>query len=330
MNDTVLVTGATGFVGSAVARRLLENGYRVRALVRQSSARDNLQGLDLETVMGDLRDPASLDRALQGCDGLFHVAADYRLWARHPQELYASNVQGTRDIMLAAERAGVRRIVYTSSVATMGLRADGQSADEETPVTLQDMIGDYKRSKYQAEEMLQQLTAAHDIDVVTVNPSTPVGPRDIKPTPTGRLIRDAACRRMPAYVDTGLNIVHVDDVAEGHLQAYRQGRRGRRYILGGENLTLREILERVAAIAGHPPPRFALPHGAVMPVAWLAEAWARVSGREPLVSVTGVKLARKKMFFTHARAAQELNYHPRPAQEALVDAVNWFIERGGR
>jgi dihydroflavonol-4-reductase len=328
MSETVLLTGATGFVGSAVARCLLQNGYKVRALVRETSVLDNLAGLDLQTVIGDLRDPPSLDRALAGCDGLFHVAADYRLWARHPQELYASNVDGTRAIMLAAKRAGVGRIVYTSSVATLGIRPDGQPADEDTPVALDDMIGDYKRSKYLAEEMLRQLIDEQDLDLVIVNPATPVGPRDIKPTPTGRLLRDAACARMPAYVDTGLDIVHVDDVAQGHLDAYARGQRGRRYILGGENLTLREILTRVAGIAGNAPPRVRLPHGAVLPVAWLAERWANISGREPLATVAGVKLARKHMYFSHERAARELGYAPRPAQDALVDAVNWFMAHG--
>jgi dihydroflavonol-4-reductase len=328
MTDTVLVTGATGFVGSAVTRCLLEAGYRVRALVRERSRRDNLRGLDVETVTGDLRDAASLARALQGCHGLFHVAADYRLWARDPGEIYASNVAGSRDILLAAARAGVGRIVYTSSVATLGINADGTPADEDTRVRLEDMVGHYKRSKYLAECRVRVLAAREKLDVVIVNPAAPVGPRDIRPTPTGRLILDAARGRMPAYVDTGLDIVHVDDVAAGHLQAYASGASGRRYVLGGENLSLREILGRVAAITGRRPPWLRLPSNAVLPVAWLAEGWARLAGGEPAFTVDGVKLARKHMYFSHARATRELGYRPRPAQQALEDAVRWFADHG--
>lgn len=328
MPDTVLVTGASGFVGSAVARRLLDAGYCVRALVRGTSRLDNLRGLDIDLIIGDLRSPATLAHALAGCDGLFHVAADYRLWALRPSEIYASNVRGTRNAVLAAARAGVKRIVYTSSVATLGLRPDGVPANEETPVSISDMIGHYKRSKFLAEQKVRQLAHKEKLQLVIVNPSTPVGPRDIKPTPTGRMILDAARGRMPAYVDTGLNIVHVDDVADGHLLAYERGTAGRRYILGGDDMSLRQILAAVAEIVGRRPPRVRLPHNLILPVAYCAEGWARLTGHTPGVTVDGVKLARKRMYFSHARADSELGYAPRPAREALVDAVRWFGEKG--
>jgi dihydroflavonol-4-reductase len=325
---TALVTGATGFVGSAVARTLLAQGEPVRVLVRPTSDRRNLDGLDVQVYIGDLRDRRSLDHALRGCESLFHVAADYRLWAPKPEAMYATNVDGTRALMLAAADAGLRRIVYTSSVATLGLHPDGTPADEATPVTIDAMIGPYKRSKYLAEEEVRRLVA-EGLPAVIVNPSTPVGPRDIKPTPTGRLIRDAVAGQMPAYVDTGLNIVHVDDVAHGHLLALRHGRIGERYILGGENLTLREILQEIAHLSGRRPPRLRLPHGVVLPIAYLAEAWARLTGNEPLATVDGVRLARKRMFFTSAKAEAELGYRPRPARAALADAVAGFRQVAG-
>lgn len=328
MTTTVLVTGATGFVGSAVTRRLLEAGYRVRALVRTTSRLDNLRGLDAEVVTGDLRAPESLTRALDGCEALFHVAADYRLWAKRPREIYASNVGGTRNILIAAARRGVTRMVYTSSVATLGLRTDGVSADEETPVSLNDMIGHYKRSKFLAEEKVRRFAKREGLDVVIVNPSAPIGPRDIKPTPTGRMVLDAARGRMPAYVDTGLNVVHVDDVATGHLLAYERGVAGRRYVLGGEDMTLQQILAEVARLAGRRPPAVRLPHNLVLPIAYLTEGWAQMSGREPAVTIDGVKLSKKRMFFSHARATEELGYTPRPAREALADAVQWFKDSG--
>jgi dihydroflavonol-4-reductase len=324
----MLVTGATGFVGSAVVRTLLDAGQRVRALVRRTSRLDNLRGLEVETVVGDLCAPETLAAAVHGCRGVFHVAADYRMWVRRPSEIYATNVRGSRNLLLAAARAGVQRMVYTSSVATLGTTRDGSPADEETSASYQDMIGHYKRSKFLAERKVRALAKIHELDVVIVNPAAPVGPRDIKPTPTGRMILDAARGRMPAYVDTGLDIVHVDDVAYGHWLAYQHGTRARRYILGGENLTLREILTRVADISGHRPPRWRLPPGAVLPIARIAETWARFSGREPLITVAGVELSRKRMFFSHARAARELGYAPRPAQVALEDAVKWFDANG--
>ncbi|APZ44549.1 NAD-dependent dehydratase [Acidihalobacter ferrooxydans] len=323
---TTLITGANGFVGSAVARDLLAHGHRVRVLVREGSDRRNLDGLPVEIVPGDLLDVHSLDAALDGCDALFHVAAAYRLWTPDPDLLYRVNVDGTRLLMEAALRAGVERIVYTSSVATLGLRSDGQPADETTPVMLADMIGHYKRSKYLAEEALSRMVETHALPAVIVNPSTPVGPRDIRPTPTGRLIRDAATGRMPAYVDTGLNIVHVDDVAAGHRLAFEHGRPGERYVLGGENLTLREILVHIAVLSGRQPPRLRLPHAAVLPVAHIAEAWARLTrGAEPQVTVDGIRLARKQMFFSSAKAERELGYTHRPAAEALADAVRYYL-----
>ena len=322
----ILVTGATGFVGSAVARRLLARGHRVRALVRASSDLGNLEGLDVERVRGDLTDPPSLQAALAGCDALFHVAADYRLWTPDPQVLYTANVEGTRHLMEAALAQGVERIVYTSSVATLGLHADGTPADEDTPVSIHDMIGHYKRSKYLAERVVRELVATRGLPAVIVNPSTPVGPRDIKPTPTGRMVRDAALGRMPAYVDTGLNIVHVDDVAEGHCLALERGRTGERYILGGENLSLREILTIISSLTGRRPPRIRLPHELVLPLGYVAQTWARLrGGPEPRLTADGVRMARKKMYFSSGKARRELGYASRPAREALADAVAWFL-----
>ncbi len=322
-----LITGATGFVGSAVARQLIKAGHRVRALIRAESDQKNLCGLDLETVTGNLTDRPSLDRALAGCSILFHVAADYRLWAPRPREIYDVNVIGTRNIMTAAARAGVSRIVYTSSVATLGLNRNGVPADENTPVSLADMVGDYKRSKFLAEAEVKRLADEEGLPVVIVNPSTPVGPRDIKPTPTGRIIVDAASGRMPAYVDTGLNLVHVDDVAVGHLLALESGKVGERYVLGAVNLSLKEILAEIAAVVGRKPPRVRLPRNLLLPVAYLSEAWARVTGGdEPRVTVVAVRLAKKKMFFTAEKAERVLRFKPRPIQEALRDAVAWFQE----
>ena len=325
---TTLITGATGFVGSAVVRRLIDAGHQVRALTRADSDRRNLDGLGLEVVTGDLRDPASLARAVAGCSALFHVAADYRLWAPDPDELYRSNVAGTRDLMAAAADAGVARIVYTSSVATLGFNADGAPADETTPVGLDDMIGDYKRSKFLAEEAVRRLVAEDGLPAVIVNPSTPAGPRDARPTPTGRMIVEAAAGRMPAYVDTGLNIVHVDDVADGHLLAYERGAAGERYVLGGDDMTLAEILGEIARLSGRAPPRIKLPHGLILPFAHAAEAWARLAGGEPFATVDGIRMARKTMFFSSAKAQARLGYSPRPAAEALADAVAWYRDNG--
>lgn len=326
---TILVTGASGFVGSSVVRRLLESGRAVRVMTRSSSDGRNLSDLRVEVVGGDLLEPDSLAPAVAGCEGLYHVAADYRLWAPDPKPMFRANVEGTVALMRAALRAKVKRIVYTSSVATMGIDPSGAAADEATPVAFADMIGPYKQSKFLAEQAVRRLIAEEGLPAVIVNPSTPVGPRDVKPTPTGRMIVEAAAGRMPAYVDTGLNIAHVDDVAAGHLLAYERGTVGRNYILGGENMSLRDILTGIARLAGHRPPRVRLPHGLVLPLAYMAEAWIRMAGRgEPFATVDGVKMARKRMFFSSDRAARELGYSYRPAQQALADAVAWFRANG--
>ena len=326
---TVLVTGATGFVGSAVARALLSEGETVRVLVRPQSDRRNLTGLDVAIVEGDLNEPASLLPAASGCSAVFHVAADYRLWTRHPDDMLRTNVQGSLAVVESALTAGVERIVYTSSVATLGINPDGVPGDEETPVALENMIGIYKRSKFLAEQAVQELIREKGAPVVIVNPSTPVGSHDIKPTPTGRMIAEAASGRMPAFVDTGLNVVHVDDVAAGHLLAWRRGVIGERYVLGGDNMSLAEILTEIAQICDRKPPTIRIPHAAIMPIAHLAELWTRITGgSEPFVTVDGVKMARKKMYFSSDKAVRELGYHARPAQEGLVDAVAWFRENG--
>lgn len=322
-----LVTGATGFVGAAVARALCAAGWEVRVLARLGSDRGNLRQLALQVVEGDLADVASLERALEGCAALFHVAADYRLGARDPKPLYRTNVDGTRNILNAARNAAVGRVVYTSSVATVGIPANGVPGEESTPVALSDMIGHYKRSKYLAEEVAREAARA-GLSVVIVNPSTPVGPGDIKPTPTGQLVLDAAAGRMPAYVETGLNIVHVDDVAAGHLLAYERGKSGERYILGGQDMTLREILGVIAALVGRKPPAIRLPYAAILPLAYVAEAFARVSGRSGRLTLEGLRMSRKRMYFSSAKAMRELGYNSRPPLAAFEDAVRWFRERG--
>jgi dihydroflavonol-4-reductase len=325
--DLSLVTGATGFVGSAVARALLRQGIPVRVLARPNSDRRNLAGLSVEIAEGTMEDARSLSRAVAGCRYLYHVAADYRIWVPDPAPMFRANVEGTRDLLTAALAAGIERVVYTSSVATLGL-VPGGSADEETPSSFDDMIGPYKQSKFAAEEVARELVREHGLPVVIVNPSTPVGPGDVKPTPTGRLIVEAARGQMPAFVDTGLNIVHVDDVAEGHLAAAEKGLTGERYILGGENLTLAEILAEVAAAVGRRPPRLRVPHSALLPVAFGAELAARISGREPFVTLDGVRMSRKKMYFSSEKASRELCYRPRPARQAIADAVSWFKMNG--
>lgn len=322
-----LVTGATGFVGAAVARALVREGWQVRALARKGSDRRNVQHLSVEVVEGDLTDRASLDRALSDCQALFHVAADYRLGALDPHQLYKTNVEGTRNILDASRRAGVGRIVYTSSVATVGIPTDGSPGNEDTPVGVADMIGHYKRSKFLAEQVVRE-AALSGTSVVIVNPSTPIGPGDVKPTPTGQMVLDAAAGRMPAYVDTGLNVVHVDDVAAGHLLAFHRGRPGERYILGGEDMTLREILFEIAELVGRKPPRIRLPTGVVFPIAYVAQAVARITGRPGRITVEGVRMARKRMFFSSDKARRELGYQWRPPAEALRDAIAWLREQG--
>ncbi len=325
---TTLVTGASGFVGSSVVRALIRRGESVRVLVRPTSDRRNILDLGLEVVTGDLRDPSSLIRALEGCRVLYHVAADYRLWVPRPEEIYRINVDGTVALVRAAVDAGVERIVYTSSVAALGLNENGDPADETTPVSLTDMVGHYKRSKFLAEEEVRNLMQNLNAPVVIVNPSTPVGPRDVRPTPTGRMVLDAAAGKMPAYVDTGLNIVHVDDVAEGHLLACDRGSVGERYILGGHNMTLREILGAIASLLGRRAPRLRLPHDLILPIAHVAELVARLTGREPFVTVDGVKLAKKHMLFTSRKAERKLGYQARPAIMAFQDAIDWFHDQG--
>ncbi|MFI4905747.1 MAG: hopanoid-associated sugar epimerase [Steroidobacteraceae bacterium] len=323
-----LVTGGSGFVGAAVVRALLAAGAQVRVLLREHSNRRNLEGLEVEPALGDLADIAALERALEGCEALFHVAADYRLWTPDPQSLYRSNVEGTRNIVGAARRSAVKRIVYTSSVATIGLRSDGRPSNETDSASLDEMIGHYKRSKFLAEQWVCE-AARGGMPIVIVNPSTPVGPGDVKPTPTGRLVLDAATGRMPAYVDTGLNIVHVDDVAAGHLLAYEHGRVGERYILGGTDLSLQRILSMIAVASGRRAPRLRLPRALLLPLAYAAEAVARLSGRETRITVDGVRMARHRMYFSSAKAVRELGYRWRPAQQAIDDAVRWFLEARG-
>lgn len=320
----ILVTGANGFIGSAVSRALLEHNYAVAAMVRAGADLSNLASLPVDIRVGDIRDPASIRAALAGCDAVIHTAADYRLWVRNPEEMYSTNVDGTRNVIEAALQRGVKRIVYTSSVATLGAAADGTEADEETPATTEQMVGHYKRSKYLAEQVAAHMATRRCAPVVVVNPSTPLGPGDIKPTPTGRIVLDAMRGRIPAFVETGLNIVHVDDVAAGHVAALEQGEIGRRYILGGENLSLRQILSRIATITGRRPPSVKLPHSLAMAFAQGAEALALVTRREPRATVDGVRMSRRSMYFSSARAARELGYQFRPAQDAIDDAIAWF------
>ena len=323
-----LVTGATGFVGSAVARTFAARGHALRLLVRRGSDRGNIAGLDAELVEGDLTDPASLSRAVRGCRYVAHVAADYRIWVPDPHSMQAANVAGTRVLMRAALAAGVERVVYCSSVAALGLTGTSAPADERTPVYRSKIVGTYKQSKFDAERIVADLVATEGLPAVIVNPAAPVGPRDIKPTPTGRMIADAAAGRMPAYVDTGLNIVHVDDVAEGHALALERGVAGERYILGGENLDMAALLALVDEVTGRRQRRVRLPVGALWPVALASEAVARMTGTEPRVARDHLRMARKTMFFSSARAEAELGYRPRPARAAIADAIDWFRANG--
>jgi dihydroflavonol-4-reductase len=326
---TTLLTGATGFVGAAVLRCLIAAGHNVRALVRPNSDRRNLSGVDCEIVTGDLAEPASLKPIVRGCETVFHVAADYRIWVPDPEKMKLVNVQGTVDLIRAAAAAGVSRIVYTSSVATLRLRDDGFPADEASHAELSDMIGAYKQSKFLAEREVKRLVNDAGIPVVIVKPTAPFGPRDVKPTPTGRMVVEAASGRMPAYVNTGLNVVHVDDVAAGHLLAYEKGAVGEAYILGGENRTLQWILETVAELTGQRPPLIRLPHWFVTPVAHIWEGVTRLRGHgEPMLTVDSVRMARKLMYFSSEKARRELGYSPRPAVEALRDEIEWFYKHG--
>ncbi|HVY17582.1 MAG TPA: hopanoid-associated sugar epimerase [Rhodopila sp.] len=325
---TTLVTGATGFVGSAVARVLADRGHRLRLLVRPNSDRRNVAGLEAELVEGDLTRPASLDAAVAGCRYVFHVAADYRVWVPNPDEMLKANVDGAVAMMRAAARTGVERIVHTSSVAALGQIGAGTPADEVTPTDEADFVGIYKRSKYMAEKAVLGMARAEGLPVVVVNPAAPVGPRDIKPTPTGKMILDAASGRVPAYIDTGLNIVHVDDVALGHALALEKGRVGERYVLGGENMLLKDILTLVAEVAHRRPPAIRLPEAVVWPAAFVLEKLAPVLGITPMMTRDHLKMARKKMFYSSAKAMAELGYQPRPARLAVIDAVAWFRENG--
>jgi dihydroflavonol-4-reductase len=314
-----LVTGASGFLGWHVARLLLDRGYPVRALVRPASRVD---GLNVETIAGDLRDPASLDRAAAGCGLVFHVAADYRLWAKDPAELYRSNVDGTRNILTAARNAGVERVVYTSTVGCIGV-PHGGIGDETTPVSLDDMAGDYKRSKFLAEQVALEF-ARDGFPVVIVNPTAPIGDHDVKPTPTGKIVLDFLNGDMPAFIDTGLNVVDVRDTAEGHLLACERGRPGERYVLGSENLTLAQILQKLAAITGRKAPTVRLPYAVAYCAGMCSTAWAGLTGTPPRVPIEGVRMARKKMWVTHEKAGRELGFRPGPAETALRRAVEWF------
>lgn len=326
---TILVTGATGFVGAAVAKRLEAEGQRVRIMVRESSPRENLIDLKSEIVTADLTNADSLRAALDGCDGLIHVAADYRLWAKDPSQLYRVNVDGTEALMRAALDRNIQRIVYTSSVATLGNPGDGTPGDEETPVGLEDMTGDYKRSKYLGEQVVRKMVADEQLPAVIVNPSTPIGPGDVKPTPTGQMVLDAAAGKMPAYVDTGLNIAHVNDVAMGHWLAYKRGQVGRHYVLGGTDMGLGEIFAVISEITGRKPPGICLPIGPLMPLAWTMERIAYLPNMPaPMMTIDSLKMAKKKMFFSSERAKAELGYTARPPAEALQDAIAWFKAMG--
>ena len=326
--DLVLVTGATGFVGSAVARALSADGYAVRVLARPSSPRRNLDGLAVEVAEGDLTDAVSLARAMNGVRHLFHVAADYRLWARDPEEIVRNNLTGTRAIMAAALASSVERVVYTSSVATLGFREDGTPSDETLPLAPEDAIGAYKRSKVAAERLVERMAAEQGLPAVIVNPSTPIGPRDIKPTPTGRIIVEAATGKIPAFVDTGLNLVHVDDVAAGHVLALKHGRIGERYILGGEDVSLRQMLTDIAELVGRQPPTVNLPRAPLYPLAVLMEAVGQITGKEPMLTRDALKMASHRMFFTSEKASSELGYRARPYREGLKDALAWFGAEG--
>ncbi len=322
-----LVTGATGFVGSAVARRLVARGHRVRLLARPNGDRRNIADIDAEIVEGDLTDAASLARAVAGCRYLFHVAADYRIWVPDPAAMIAANVGGTLALMRAALAGKVERIVYCSSVAALGLHKDGSPADETSPVSEDQVIGTYKKTKFRAQAAVMDLVRDQGLPAVIVNPAAPVGPRDIKPTPTGRMIADAARGRMPAYVDTGLNVVHVDDVAEGHLLALDRGRIGETYILGSENLSMAQLLGLIAEESGRNGRPIRLPNRLLWPLALASEGLARF-GIPPVVTRDHLRMARKKMYFSSAKAIAELGYAPRPARAAVADAIAWFRASG--
>lgn len=318
------VTGATGFLGSHVARALAEQGAELRLLVRSSSRTDNISDLRAEVATGDLCEPESLRKAMSGCEFVFHVAADYRIWVRDPDHMYRANVEGTRAVIQAAQESGVRRVVYCSSVATMGFTESGQIVDESTPVSLPDMVGHYKRSKFMAEQIALE-AGRKGANVVVVNPTTPIGERDIKPTPTGRIIVDFLQRKFPAYVDTGLNLADAKEVARGHLLAMEKARPGERYILGGENLTLKQILDKLASLTGLPSPTMKVPHAVAMGFAALDQFFTgTLMGKEPRATVDAVKMGRKKMYASSAKAERELGYRILPVEDAMRRAIEWF------
>jgi dihydroflavonol-4-reductase len=322
------ITGATGFVGSHVARALAAQGAELRLLVRSTSRTDNIADLHAETAMGDLREPESLKKAMAGCDYVFHVAADYRLWVRDPEQMYRSNVEGTRAILRAAQESGVRRVIYTSSVATMGFTREGHIAREDSPVSIREMVGHYKRSKFMAEQIALE-AGQNGASVVVVNPTTPIGEFDIKPTPTGRIIVDFLNRKFPAYVDTGLNLADVKEVARGHLLAMEKARPGQRYILGGQNLTLKQILDKLAALTGVRSPTMRVPHALAMGFAVFDQLFTgAIMGKEPRATIDAVKMGRKKMFASSAKAEHELGYKVLPVEDALRRAVDWFQTHG--
>ncbi|HEY4113209.1 MAG TPA: hopanoid-associated sugar epimerase [Rhizomicrobium sp.] len=327
MADRVLVTGASGFVGSAVARALLARGFSVTAMLRPSSPRTNVADIDCEIVIGDMLNTVDMKRAMKDARYVFHVAADYRLWAPDPEEIIRNNANGTRAAMEAAEAEGVEKIVYTSSVATLKPIA-GAAADENSRHTPESAIGAYKRSKVVAERLAQRAIAERNLPVVIVNPSTPIGPRDIKPTPTGRIIVEAMTGRIPAFVDTGLNLVHVDDVAEGHVLALEKGRVGEMYVLGGQDVSLQQMLADIAAETGRAAPRIRLPRAPLYPLGFAFEAIARFTRKEPLLTLDSLRMSEHHMFFSSAKAERELGYHARPYREALRDAIAWFREAG--
>jgi dihydroflavonol-4-reductase len=326
--DPVLVTGATGFVGSAVLRALAARGAAVRALARPSSVRTNLLGVPCDVVLGDMTDPASMARAMAGVRFAFHVAADYRLWARDPAAIHRANLDGARAVSEATLAAGVERLVYTSSVATLRAGDAATVVDETAPLGEGEGVGVYKQSKVAAERLVERMVAERGLPAVIVNPSTPIGPRDIKPTPTGRMVLEAAQGKIPAFVDTGLNLAHVDDVAEGHILALERGRIGERYILGGQDLSLRQMLAEIAALTGRKAPALALPRVPLYPLAYVAEGVAQITGKEPMLTRDALKMASHHMFFSSAKAERELGYRARPHVEALADALAWFREAG--
>jgi dihydroflavonol-4-reductase len=327
MTDRVLITGASGFVGSAVVRAAAARGFSVRALVRPSSPRGNLAGLDCEIFEGDMKDAGAMSRALKDVRYLFHVAADYRLWARDSMEVYRNNLEGTRITMEAAQACGVEKIVYTSSVATLKPLTGGV-ADETARLAEDQAIGAYKRGKVAAQRLVESMAENHGLPAVIVSPSTPIGPRDIRPTPTGRIIVEAASGRMPAYVETGLNLVHVEDVAEGHMLALERGQIGQSYILGGQDATLKEMLTIIASLAARRAPKVKLPRTPLFPLAYAAEAIARLTGKEPFITADGLKMAKYRMFFTSAKAERALGYRARPYAEGIAEAITWFRQAG--